>query len=325
MPSTALSPQPRTAYAYTTWKHGNLPVYREQNKWVVHYPDGNSKEYESGRALMRSLHNGRDPHLPVDRYFKKNKTANIIKMRQSTGVYQPTTLDLFEVKEDRIEIKQVGKIGSLKSRLLAKKNHDKLHLPEGGLGIDLANRGHEVRKLLFAGFGKKITSYGYDPEDVLQEVYKGLLARNMGKCPWDATKSSFGHYVHMVCGCIVSNYHRKYNRINMNERAGVRSLDDGETIEVDLASSNLCSVRGTQGDTITEGELVAEMLDLIRSQDDALIDGKHSRTTVSVEVLPLLVEGYKRRDISKHLGIREGVITRCINHIRKVCRDLVAQ
>ena len=123
----------------------------------------------------------------------------------------------------------------------------------------------------------------------------------------------------------MSNYHRKYNRINQNERAGVRGLDDGETIEVDLASSNLCSVRGTQGDSITESELMTEMLDLIRAQDDALIDGQHSRTSTSLQVLPLLVDGYKRRDISKHLGIREGVITRCINHIRKVCRDLVAQ
>jgi len=41
-------------------------------------------------------------------------------------------------------------------------------LVSGPVGIDLAGRGHEVRKLLFAGFGRKIFSAGYDPHDVLQ-------------------------------------------------------------------------------------------------------------------------------------------------------------
>ena len=71
------------------------------------------------------------------------------------------------------------------------------------LGIDLSVRGHEVRKLMWAGFGHKILRAGYDPEDVLQEVFRGLIARNKGTCPWDARKSSFGHYVHLVIGCVL--------------------------------------------------------------------------------------------------------------------------
>lgn len=309
-------PQPKTEYGYTHWKHGNLPVYREQNKWVVHYPDGSHREYGSGRALMRGLHNGRDPHLPVDRYFKKSGSAKKIQSWENS---QPTTLDLFEVKPN--EIKRFR--AKAKSKLAGGPAGSN---PAPKLGVDLENRSHEVRKLLFAGFGKRIHQLGYEPEDVLQEVYKGLLARNMGKCPWDATKSSFGHYVHMVCGCIVSNYHRKYNRINMNERSGVRSIDDGETVEVDLASSNLVSVRGEQGDDLIEGELIQEMLDLVSQQiEDVLFDGQHSRQHTALQVIPLLVAGYKRREIAKELSIREGIITRCINYIRTVTRPLFDQ
>lgn len=301
------------AYGFTLWKHGNLPVYKEQDKWVVHYPDGREEEYESGRALMRGLHNGRDPHLPVDRYFKK-KSQRMLKSIKA-GVYQPTTLDLFGINEPEIKVV---------ANLSQDQNQDLPTPPP--LGIDLAARGHEVRKLLFAGFGKKIVAMGYDPEDVLQDVYTGLLARNNGKCPWDVRKSSFGHYVHMVCSCILSNYHRKYNRINMNERTGVRSIDDGSFIEIDLAASNLCKVRSDQSDNIDEHDLLNEVLELLKTEgEDVLIDKKYSRREVSLKVVPMLVKGWKRREISSELGIREGVITRCINYIRTLTRELFLQ
>ena len=317
MPATALAqPEPSNVYGFTLWKHGNLPVYREQNKWVVHYPDGRAQEYSSGRALMRGLHNGRDPHIPVERYFKKK--AERMQDNISAGVYQPTTLDIFGIKD--FEINKPEKREELKTSALTPPP-----AKPANLGIDLAARGHEVRKLLFAGFGKRIIKMGYDPEDVLQDVYLGLLARNNGKCPWDANKSSFGHYVHMVCGCIVSNYHRKHNRVNMNERTGVRGIDDHEFVEVDVASSNLCRVRSDQSDSLEEGDMLNEILSMLKSQDqDVLFDKEHSRRELSLQVVPMLVSGWKRRDISKELGIREGVITRCINYIRLVCRELFA-
>ena len=89
------------------------------------------------------------------------------------------------------------------------------------LGIDLHKRGHEVRKLMYAGFGLRIARSGYDPEEVLQEVYRGILVRNQGKCPFDARKSSFGHYVHMVIECVLNNYHRKEQRKRTHELVGL--------------------------------------------------------------------------------------------------------
>lgn len=93
------------------------------------------------------------------------------------------------------------------------------------LGIDLGARGHEVRKLFYAGgFTPVLLREGIDPDEFLQEVYRGLLARNRGTCPWDHKKSSFGHYVHIVIRCVLSNYLRR-ERLR-DSREGV--TDDGE-------------------------------------------------------------------------------------------------
>lgn len=98
----------------------------------------------------------------------------------------------------------------------------------GDVGIDLAVRGHEVRKLFYAGgFTGTLIREGIDPEDFLQEVYRGLLARDKGTCPWDAKKSSFGHYVHIVIKCVLSNYLRKDRRRTSHEDL----TSDGSVVE----------------------------------------------------------------------------------------------
>ncbi len=98
----------------------------------------------------------------------------------------------------------------------------------GDVGIDLAVRGHEVRKLFYAGgFTGTLMREGIDPEDFLQEVYRGLLARDRGTCPWDAKKSSFGHYVHIVIKCVLSNYLRKDRRRTSHEDL----TSDGSVVE----------------------------------------------------------------------------------------------
>lgn len=107
------------------------------------------------------------------------------------------------------------------------------------VGIDLTARGHEVRKLFYAGgYHRSVMREGLDPEEALQEVFRGLLIRNQGKCPWDAKKSSFGHYVHIVIRCVLSNYLRKERR--RNQREFLSSEDqEGEVLGVDGVTGEL--------------------------------------------------------------------------------------
>jgi len=180
-------------------------------------------------------------------------------------------------------------------------------------GVDLERRSHEVRKLFFAGFGQRVLRYGYDPEDVLQEVYKGLLVRNAGKCPFDPAKSSFGHYVHMVCGCIVSNYRRKYSRLSRNEVVGVPGLEGEE----DVASSNLFMV-----DPIQEGDVLFRsstgML-RVRILDEAEKEGLSP--AVVGDCFDYMLSGLLQREMAAAAQVPLSKVSRIVRLIKRVATE----
>lgn len=153
------------------------------------------------------------------------------------------------------------------------------------VGIDLAIRGIEVRKLFYAAFARGLVKDGYDPEDCLQEVYKGLLTRNNGTCPFDSRKSSFGHYVHIVTRCVLANYIRKEKR-KLQFESTECSLGGGSS-ETGFSIEGCSDKRGTG---IDAGAVSA----LSRTLGYAgPVEG----------ALQLLVEGYSRREVVSRLGV----------------------
>ena len=325
---------------WTRWEHGAAPVEKtDKGSWRVHYPD-RTETFDSARALMRALHGGRDPHLTIERYFRLGKyqpnQPKVIKTSQVEN-QGPGILDLFSQGEPSSET-----AGNLTLPTRVPKSHTKKRIrfrktkpapqQDGGLlallslqlseaaetiklGIDLENRSHEVRKLLFAGFGKKIVAMGYDPEDVLQDVYRGLLARNIGKCPWDARKASFGHYVHMVCGCILSNYHRRYDRINKREQAGTMDYRDGARVLVDVAESSLPTFKAEQTYSMEREALIEDI--------EARICLEVDEPYLALVCLPYVLEGRGRREVSKLVGEREGLVGAAINEIKRISLELL--
>lgn len=163
------------------------------------------------------------------------------------------------------------------------------------LGIDLGptGRGHEVRKLLYAGFGLRMARSGYDPEDVLQEVYRALVVRNRGKCPFDARKSSFGHYVHMVISCVLSNYHRRENRHRTAE-VSWEDLSDvrGNRVRDGLGDVGARHVVGwSDGVVLPDAETDASALSVLsaRVRSSMLTKADQDR---ALAVLPLIQAGH---------------------------------
>jgi DNA-directed RNA polymerase specialized sigma24 family protein len=177
-------------------------------------------------------------------------------------------------------------------------------------GIDLGNRGHEVAKLLFAGFGDKIKAAHYDPDDVLQEVYKGILTRNAGICPWDPGKSSFGHYVHMICSCVMSNYHRKQTRVRSLEQIGVFCFDSDKGQDAAASESLLPAVS-----QVTE----LEILDFLKFLKGT-IRGRTSDGKMAARILPLVYEGRSRMEIAELVGAPKATISRALSVIRVLLR-----
>ena len=181
---------------------------------------------------------------------------------------------------------------------------------DGILGIDLVNRSHEVRKLLFAGFAGKMLSRGYSGEDVLQEIYRGLLVRNKGKCPWDKRKSSFGHYVHMAINCILTNYHRKESkRADRDHLPLTRTGESGEEMD-DM---------GWLGHTdIHHGSEIGDMLALsalgmyLKTVPDDSLEAEIGRT-----ILPMVTAGCTRREIVAETGHKESHVSRALAWVRR--------
>lgn len=347
---------------YTHWEHGSHPVSfdNKQNLWFLHHPTG-IQQYPDGPGLLRAIY-GKRTKISIDKYFKLGKYASSPTTLTPTSCstlalfsnIDHTTTHIANRKTKPMPIKGKGSI-RIKSPgptltststldllaeietgkpqlvpdpvLLAPPKKTPKKMPKrkpvkakpkkewSGLGVDLENRSGEVRKLLYAGFGKRIHQLGYDPEDVLQEVYRGLLARNKGKCPWDESKSSFGHYVHMVCGCILSNYHRRYNRINQRETVGMMGWnEDGDFGEMDAALSIACQSPANQLNELYQHALLDEIKEEIWNTYEHRED--------AIQVLPLLIDGYTRRQISKMINIREGQVGNIIKRIQSIAMRL---
>jgi len=287
-----------TYYART--EHGGHRVVADNTGFLVSWPGG-SVRYPSARQTIIALVNrtpaparrARDPKLTFDRYFRQ-------------GSFRPS-----EPAFDTLSLFQGSPALTVAKRAAVIHTSTALSVAAAPIGVDLARRGHEVRKLFFAGFGRRVARYGYDPEDVLQEIYKGLLVRNGGKCPFDPNKSSFGHYVHMVCGCIVSNYHRRYSRLSRNEVIGVVNHDN--ELE-DVATADLASVGPLQADLLRGQSLVDRLTEMTLS---------HTATTnlnpnVVEECVQLLSAGFRKSEIATHTGQTPHQVAKILRIIRTV-------
>ena len=222
---------------YARMEHGGYPVHLLGSRgFRVEWPNG-AREYRSARRTIIALVNrtpdpapdAYDPHLTFDRYFRRGRYMRRPELQ----------IDIFDLftSDPPNQVTIATPLSCIRDNSLA------VVVQNPALGINLAKRGIEVRKLFYAGFARRVLRSGYEPEDVLQEVYKGLLVRNQGKCPFDAKKSSFAHYVHMVAGCILSNYKRRYKRLERNEVFGVSTFDGGM---VDVAEADIEWVEADQ-------------------------------------------------------------------------------
>lgn len=179
---------------------------------------------------------------------------------------------------------------------------------EPELGIDLAKRSSEVVKLMYSGFGQWIFSAGLDPEEVTQEVYRGILARNQGKCPWDKRKSSFGHYVHMVCNGVITNYSNRTKKRRGSEQVGLNTLD--EDASGDARDANL----------EVEGGTVATEADALIT-NDLMAHVKELGNDLGAQIIPLLVEGYTHREIASKLKMPRKEVEKAITMLQEHTRS----
>lgn len=314
-----------------------------ETRYEVSFSSG-VRVFSSARKMISEFY-GHDVHMPFDRYFRLGKyrkasgangllqhfghreRAEIlvrgdhkkplkkgrIAVTSPKNTSDPVTDEFFGALEKELKpvsaaqaefLEWTPELGAEFERSL-KLELDRI---EGKVGIDLAKRAHEVRKLLFAGFAGKMLSRGYDPDEVLQEIYRGLLVRNRGKCPWDGRKSSFGHYVHMAINCILTNYHRKETRRGDRDALPLENqTEDGEDLPSIHAKVDIWN-GSDLGDRMALESLGVYLDELPEHGVEA---------QVGREILPMVSAGYTRKEIVLETGYRENIISKALNWIRE--------
>ena len=293
---------------YARTEHGGHRVHSLENGFRVDWPQG-AVSYPSARQTIIALvnrtptppPNAYDPHMTYDRYFRQGRYRRPVPK-----------VDVFTLFQKPATIAVAAKPAKVKpTETLV------VHTPSLP-GVDLTSRAHEVRKLFYAGFARRVLRYGYDPEDVLQEVYKGILVRNSGKCPFDPSKSSFGHYVHMVCGCIVSNYHRRYSRLGRNEVFGVTTAD-GEV--VDVADADLVVFDADQEEGSSLRSSVTDLTSYIAvAAKEAGFD-----PILATSCVDFLYEGRRNKEIVAATGSSASMVSKVLRLVRDAAREWQSQ
>jgi DNA-directed RNA polymerase specialized sigma24 family protein len=290
-------------------EHGGHRVLPQNNGFRVEWPHG-AVSYPSARQTIIALvnrnptppPNAYDPHLTFDRYFRQGRFQVPSPSVDVFSLFQPAPIAV-AAKPPKVR----------PSPALV------VYTPTSApRGVDLVNRAHEVRKLFYAGFARRVLRYGYDPEDVLQEVYKGILVRNEGKCPFDPEKSSFGHYVHMVCGCIVSNYHRRYSRLSRNEVFGVTTAE-GEVVDVAEADLVIHDADQEEGSSLLSS--VNDLTEYIAvAAEEAGYD-----PALATSFVDFLYEGRRNKEIVEVTGTSPSMVSKVLRLVRDAAREWQVQ
>ena len=300
---------------YSRWEHGACEIKDLGGTYEIEVPDGDRLILASKKKLFEHIYGGRDLHIPFDRYFKLGKYGS---KQLGEPILDP--IDLFpmvRVEEAEIVIQDTldhsqRKPKRNRRRGLHVETAD-LHVgPSLDLGIDLGKRGHEVEKLMYKGFGAEIHRSGYDPDDVLQEIYRGLLSRNEGRCPFDARKSSFSHYVYMVCRCVIRNIHRSESRRRNRESIGVKATGEAWP---DMDAASCKSLLGQAGLNIgADWDTIEDFRRWIRCQPR----GRTYEGRLASEIIPHIYQGLTVKEIAALKDLPPYRISRAIRYLKSL-------
>ena len=85
-----------------------------------------------------------------------------------------------------------------------------------------------IQRIYWARFAWMVEAKGLDPDDCLQEVYRGFLTRNRGRRPFDPRMTKLSTYGYIVIRSVTFNFLDHHKRAD--RRLGVvGAADDAST------------------------------------------------------------------------------------------------
>lgn len=283
--SDAVQPTFHTRWSQAYGGPFPLRVLEGAERQIEIVRDGTPEVFSTAREFMVALHGERfaKRHWTLDRYLTR-------------GRYAPP-------------VDRYGPAITLVGNPLSSPPDFRITVAKPVPGIDLDARGVEVAKLLRAGFQGWITTSGFEFGDVLQEVYRKILVANRGKSPWNPQRSSFGHYVHLVCRSALSNLHRREKRKREKEQLGLPGVGSDGLWQIVDAS-------GVAQDIVEKApthDPVEDLQDYIRRGPYA----EHALSGTAARLVPFVQEGWTLKDAALALGVTRAEVGKANRLLRR--------
>tara|TARA_B100000029_G_C16723060_1_gene647750 strand:+ start:66 stop:458 length:393 start_codon:yes stop_codon:yes gene_type:complete len=118
----------------------------------------------------------------------------------------------------------------------------------------------------------------------------------------------------MVIGCILANYHRREARRTSHEQVGVFDItEDGAYTTQDVASSQVSDDRDV---FMPSFDAKADVYSL----EAYIVENGKGDTDTYVQLLPMLRDGYTRKEMARALAVPVTFIQRAIRAIRRLAQ-----
>lgn len=152
-------------------------------------------------TYMKLNHGGHKVLKKNEKFIINNLELTALEFKKKFG----------KIPELYFEIKLPLHLKGLSSIFDIIKNKEEIK-PKRKLGVDVETKSEDIKSVFYKHFAKMCIQSKYDPEEMLQEIYLGILHRNKGNCPFDPAKSSLSTYIVMVSRCILFNIFNKENK-----------------------------------------------------------------------------------------------------------------
>lgn len=272
-----------TYILYSRYEDGALPVQIKESG------EGKRKRYELkiGDLIYKSVkdflkQSKSKAATTFFNYFRVNtrKDLTIYKILENIKTYKDSCTS-YKPDNDDLLLDEVG---------------DVLESPQtvSNMGIDIVKKKKDIEKIFYAYYAKRAVSEGLSVEDLLQEVFKGLLVRNKGKGAWNPSRGSFGSYVHMVSGSVYKNFRKKEIKRGMKEKGEIpKNYTESSTEDSDYSNEAM-----------------------IMNDFKKWIKTKRGMSDSVISIVELLSSGKKKKEIAEELGINSTSLHKAIDGLK---------
>jgi DNA-directed RNA polymerase specialized sigma24 family protein len=267
-----------TYILYSRYEDGSLPVQIKEKG------EGKRKRYE--------LKIGEFVYNSVKDFLKQSKSKAATTFFNYFRVNTKTDMTIYRILENIKTYKETcAACNADNSELVV---DDESVTSPSNTGIDIVKKKKDIEKIFYAYYAKRAVSEGLSVEDLLQEVFKGLLVRNKGKGAWNPSRGSFGSYVHMVAGSVYKNFRKKEIKRGMKEKAEIpKNYTENSTEDSDYSNE-----------------------EMIMSDFKKWIKTKRGMGDSVVSIVELLSSGKKKKEIAEELGINSTSLHKAIDGLK---------